>query len=357
MEFILNTGKTVELEMYNEAAEERLLAKTLIEKSEGDQYLLVHAPILSGKIVLLKLNEEVRVSFSQYNESRTAYEVFSFRAQVEARQVHEEIAMVGLRRVGEIEKVQRRDYFRLNYIKQMAVTRVSDNRQIDVLSKDVSMGGMRFISQDRFSRGAKIICQVNFEDRETVLVEGLVLACGVFEEAVNQYVVRVEFVGLNREKSQRIVKNINLIQATYLKKLSSEYHNKQLDATMPPFNVEKLEQYQDDVKFDISLGYLKGVVWLATIIALTLFLFARPGSAYTISKMLGIPYSYSWNMLLLRAAITVSSGTFLCSLLGLFLSYRHYSSRKSIDLAFVFSAAFSAIIALISTIFMLTKMG
>lgn len=355
MNYNLSTGKTVELEIYNEAADERLLAKTLIEKSDGDQFLLVHAPILSGKIVLLQLNEEVRVSFSQYNESRTDHEVFSFLAKVESRQVYEEIAMVGLRRIGEIAKVQRRDYFRLNYIKQMAVTRVSDNRQIDVLSKDISLGGMRFISQVRFARNDKIICRVNFEDRETVLVEGVVLACGVFEDAVNQYVVRVEFVGIDREKSQQIVKNINSIQATYLKKLSSEYHNKQLDATMPPLNAEKLEQYQDDVKFDISFGYIKGIIWLAAIIALTLFLFARPSSAYMISKMLGTPYSFSWNYLFLRAALTASCGAFLCSLLGLYFTYRHYRSRKSIDRGFIFSAGFSAIIMTIAIVAMLTQ--
>ncbi len=357
MNYYFGTGKTVELEMYNEPNEKRLVVKTLVEKGEGDQFLLVHAPILSGKIVLLNLGEEVRVSFSQYNEGHASHDVYSFPAKVEERQVYDEIAMVGLRRIGEIKKVQRRDYFRLNYIKSMTVDRLAQNESVDVLSKDISVGGMRFISQTRFEKEENIICRVNFEDRETILIEGVVLACGVFEDAINQYVVRVEFVKVDRDVARQIVQNINIIQATYLKKLSSEFHNKRLDAAMPPLNAERLEQYQDDVKFDISLGYLKGIIWLVAIIALTLFLFARPNSAYMVSKMLGTPYRYSWNPLFLKASIAGSSSALICSLAGLYLSQRRYSSRKSIDLAFIYSASFSTIILLIALFFMLTKIG
>ncbi len=357
MEHKFIVGESIELEIHGAKAGEAATAKTLVEESYQDDSLLVHAPIKMGKIVILQPEQTVSVLFSQYDESHDRYEVFRFKAVVESRQLIDEIAMLKIRKIGEAEKVQRRDFFRLNYVKEMKVILNESTEQITALSKDLSLGGMRFITNYALKKDEQIICLINFEEIESISVSAAVLDSRLLNAATSQYEVRVKFIKLSREVKKIIVKNINELQAKYLKKQFNEQHEQQIEAVMPPLNVEKMEQYQTDQKFDIRLGYLKSIIWLLLIILATTLLFARPSSAYLITKMLRMPFRYRWNRLLLDISAALSGATLLLSAVGLYISFKHYGERRKSDNTLIYSVVFS-IIAMFTVFYILkTKLG
>ncbi len=353
MEHRFIIGESIELELHSAKTGELLTAKTLVEEKIGEDALVVHAPIKSGKIVILQPNQTVNVLFSKYDEGQDRFEVFRFNALVESRELVDDIAMLSLRKIGEIEKVQRRDFFRLNYVKELKVILSENAEQISALSKDISLGGMRFIANYELAKGEQVICLVNFEDVESVSVNAVVLDSQLLNGALSQYEIRVQFINVSREVKKIIVKNINDIQTKYLKKQLNQQHEEHLEAVMPPLSVEKMEQFQFDQRFDIRLSYLKSVIWLMLIILAAMLLLARPSSAYMITRMLGMPYRYRWNRLLLDVSSAISGATFVLSTLGVYMSFRHYGKRRKLDKTLIYSIVFSIIAML--TVFYIIK--
>ncbi len=357
MEHRFIVGESIELELQGTKPGQQDTAKTLVEETFEDGSLLVHAPIKSGKIVILQPQQHVNVLFSKYDEGHDRFEVYRFKAIVESRKLVDDIAMLTLHKVSGIEKVQRRDFFRLNYVKEMKVILSENAEQISTLSKDISLGGMRFVANYALAKDTQIICLVNFEEVESVSVNAVVLDSKLLTGTLSQYEIRVQFINTSREVKKIIVKNINDIQTKYLKKQLNYHHEEQLEAVMPPLSVEKVEQYQTDQKFDTLLGYFKSIIWLMLIILATMLLFARPSSAYMITRMLNMPYRYRWNRLLLDVSAALSGATFVLSTLGLYMSYRHYGKRRKADNTLIYSIVFS-IIAILTVLYIIkTKLG
>ncbi len=357
MEHKFIVGESIELEIHGSMSGKLLTAKTLVEEVLTDEALLVHAPIKSGKIVILQPAQTVNVLFSKYDETNDRYDIFRFKASVENRNLIEGIAMLTLRKIGEVEKVQRRDFFRLNYVKEMKVIINESAEQISALSKDISLGGMRFVANYQLSKDEQIICLVNFEEIESISVNAVVLDSQLIDGTLSQYEIRAQFINTSREVRKIIVKNINDIQTKYLKKQLNGQHEEQLEAVMPPLSVEKMDQYQTDQKFDIRLGYLKSIIWLMLIILATLLLFARPSSAYLITRMLHMPYRYRWNRLLLDVSAAISGATFVLATLGLYMSFKHFGRRRTTDNTLIYCIVFS-IIAMLTVFYIIkTKLG
>lgn len=333
MDFKFNTGDTIEIEVENNGGINKY--KTLVDSATSCDYIVAHAPIHAGKVLLLQPGKTLRLFFSKYNAGIDSYEIFRFKAQLEAREIRDGISMISIRRVGEITKVQRRDYFRLSYVKNMLVERLIDGQTIEVLSKDVSVGGMRFVSKVKLNKGENLNCMLAFEDAPPIAVSGEVINCELLPESTLNYDVRVKLNDVNKEQRSEIIGHINRIQAEYLKRIAHEQYEEHMEAIMAPIDLDKLEQYNDDVGFENKMGYLKALLVLFSIVMVALFFLSRPNSAYPVAKFFNIVYQKGWSVGILRGVIGMAVTLVLATLGGIWLSYQHYGERQTISKVFI----------------------
>lgn len=346
MDFKFNTGDTIEIEVENNGSINKY--KTLVDSSTGCDYIVAHVPIHAGKVLLLQPGKTLRLFFSKYNAGIDSYEIFRFKAQLEAREIRDGISMINIRRVGEITKVQRRDYFRLSYVKNMLVERLSDGQTLEVLTKDVSVGGMRFVSKVKLEKGENVNCMLAFEDAPIIAVTGEVINCELLPDSTLNYDVRVKLDDVSKDQRSEIIGHINRIQAEYLKRIAHEQYEEHMEAIMAPINLDRLDQYNDDVGFENKMGYFKALLALLSIVMVALFFLSRPNSAYPVSKFFNIVYQKGWSVLLLRGVIVMAVTLVLATLTGIWFNYQHYGERQKISKMFVGVIGLSLLMTAIS---------
>ncbi len=342
MLFNFSTGDTIELDIM--IGEETTKCKTLIERVENDELFLIHAPIRSGHVLLIHPGENVDVFFPKYDVANNRYEIYNFDSRVKSREIIDGISMWWIERKSEIVKVQRRDYFRLNYVKKMLVQRPNSEKTINILTRDISAGGIRFISSAKLKEGEEIICHIALEKNPVVLLKGHVIGVEISSDSATKQEVRVEFYDVSKEVKRDIIQQINLIQSVYLKKLAHSQYQEHMEEIMAPINIEKLERYNGDVNFDNKLGYLKGISVLGLIIMVALFFISRPRSIYPVSKFFNIIYREGWNLTTLYAGVGVGIAVSFFSFLGIYIDQTHYFDRKKSNVTFLVCALVAIIL-------------
>lgn len=129
--------------------------------------------------------------------------------------------------ISNLRKFQRRNYYRFSCILEME-TRVLREEEIEAINKnlgylvpsaslrraiivDISGGGLRFISRERYQTGEMIYCryklQVDGELKEYNLV-GKVLSSEALPNRPDEYSHRVEYVGIDNIEREEIIKYI-----------------------------------------------------------------------------------------------------------------------------------------------------
>ncbi len=314
MTYKFNTGGKVELELFDKAADQEIKLKSILEVCDGDERFVIHSPIHEGKIYLIDKGVQVKMFFLSMDAKKENYEVYSFFANVVAREMRENIPMLTLHRTSDIVKVQRRDYFRLSYVKDMQVKKINDDDAYDIVCRDISLGGMRFVSNETFCEGEQVLCAVNFEDEEIVELAGMVIGIDDMNDGIYKKQLRVKFEPMESELRMHVIKWINRLQAAYIKKVSGETYERNLKQILPQFSSEKLENYGEKQQSLRNIGYLKGLINLFSIIALSIYYFAQPRNHYPIAKLLGISYTNGWSKDFLNIGFGISAVLVLASL-------------------------------------------
>ncbi len=333
------TGDTIEIEFLETAFEDERVFKTLLEDS-GDNTILVHCPIMNGRVVLSQVGERVKVSFSEIEEALGKYDIYTYKGKIVERKTVDNIAMIRIEQLSEIEKVQRRDYFRLNYVKSMQVVKDDMIKSVEVTSKDVSIGGMRFISEEKFEPNEIIVCHVKFEEKEVVSVRGRVIDSERTDLNRLEYQTRVKFDEVPSDKKSIMIRYINLIQSRMLKQAAGEKYQENIDSVLPQFSSEKLENYKDDMGFRMRMGYAKGVIMLMHILNVAIHFFARPHNNYPASQLLNIEQTGGWSPQFLQIGMGISIVLAIASVICSFVIYVHYAYKR-IDKLLLFSIAFA----------------
>ncbi len=348
MAYNFSTGGKVELELLDRKTDEELKLKSILESSDDEnEVFVIHAPIHESRIYVIQNGAKLKLYFSSTGLADQRYDVYSFFGTVISREIRDNIPMLKVRRSSEITKIQRRDYFRLNYVREMDVLKVDNEETIEITSRDISLGGMRFLSNHYFEAEEKIICNINFEDEEMIAVNGNVIVSDSTEDVGFKYEVRVQFEKVSQEIRTTIARWINFLQAEYIKKVSSETYERNLKQIMPQFNAEKLEHYDEERKFKRRLGYVKGLVALGMIILISCFYFAQPRNNYPVAKLLGVVYHNGWSQEFLVLGAIGALVLAVISLLVIAID-KAQTEGKARDRFMLFSFLFSIFMAVLN---------
>ncbi len=219
-------GDKIELQAVNkiQLADGTYGTKTYISEVHdilGEDNLEILMPMEKTKLILLPVDGEYDLCFY------TKAGLFQCYARIIDRYKSENIYILALELTSNLRKHQRREYYRFSCVLEMN-TRVLKEEEVEAIGKnleflvpslplkrsivvDISGGGLRFISKQPYEVGSMIYCKytlvVDEQVKEYNLV-GRVLYSGKLENRADEYEHRVQYVGIDNQTREEIIKYI-----------------------------------------------------------------------------------------------------------------------------------------------------
>lgn len=204
----IKTGDRVELGFKSEDDEGRRKLATLVEAVLFDSEVLVLMPISAGTMVRLPLNRSFEARFY------TGTSVYVFDVTILEHPVIDGQYLTKLRLDSEGEKIQLRDFYRINssiefnFSIAQAQLVEEELRLFKAVTKDFSAGGMSFVTDIDLPDGTEIYS--NFVlDGEYIVVLGRAMGKQKATGASYKYLYRCQFLALPDVDQEKIVKYIN----------------------------------------------------------------------------------------------------------------------------------------------------
>jgi len=183
----IEMGTKLELELFDKDGEK--LETTLIsefEWLEDESLAAIAAPIFEGHIVPLPIYSELGIYFIKRIGSLPC--LYKFNAIIQSRSVIDNLHILMVEKQGDIIKVQRRNYFRLDCFVDVRyriidpegdATRNKEKTYINTLANNVSGGGVCLLLEEKLPAGAIIECEMFCDTSRKVRFYGKVVR---FEE-------------------------------------------------------------------------------------------------------------------------------------------------------------------------------
>ena len=219
-------GNKIEIESVNKTTDEygeitRKTYKSELYDIESEDIIKIAMPMEQSKIVLLPVDAEYSLCFYTPNG------LYQCLARVVERYKSNNLFVLSMELETDLQKYQRREYYRLNKVMEMKSKAIDPNakaagiEQVQFLDTDltfdngtmvdISGGGARFISKVRYAENSLIrfvfSLFVNGEVTEYKLV-GKVLKSEPMENREDSFENRIQFVNMINDDRESIIKYI-----------------------------------------------------------------------------------------------------------------------------------------------------
>lgn len=328
--------------------------RTLVENQIDSNTLLLYMPMEKAKPVLISKGEEIFVNYVIVQEEMGKYEVYGFDAIVEDREYFENIPMMKVRALHRPKRIQRRDFFRLNIVKPLLLEKEDGEGTIEVITKDISAGGMYVISPKMMTAGDKYIVYINMIPDNPMVVTGTVLSSEQSYEDPGRHKVRFYFADIDKKVQRDLIKQINQLQLLELRRLKHK-NTPYGDSVKDHVYDELLDRYNADSAFDTNMRYLSGLGVFLVFLLVASFITATPHVGWRI-PIFGQQAVRGWDVMLLKINTMLSGVIIIISSLALYFDRRHYGTLKKVNMVFVFFFIFS-LLALIWHVILLTQLS
>lgn len=321
MEGFLQEGALIELEFENPKGE-TLKFKSLVETISSDELFEVYAPMYKGSVYPLAVDDELKLYYSRLNKSTGKYDIFSFRCHVVSRIRKENFAMIRFKRNTEITMVQRRETFRLSYVKKMALTLLHDKGEqtIEILSKDVSVGGLRGIVSTPLAANQEVVCHLFLGDMGKLDIKGYIVFTSPVEDSQLKHDARIQFHTVNKNDMKLLVTFINKTQADMIKKMSSGKHETLMRQALGDSQFEQNSKRQKDDLILKWINYSPFLLWMLFAFGVLMLLSGVPATEYPLQKFFNFVYRRGWNFMMLQNSIYFMLFTMVFSVISMGLN-------------------------------------
>ncbi|MDE6874061.1 MAG: flagellar brake protein [Lachnospiraceae bacterium] len=205
----LSVGQKIELTRYTGKLKEISGARTFVsqlldQKEEGN--LVIAMPMEGGKMVVFDVGDRYNMFF--YTPAGLYYCI----AQVSARYRSGALFMLEMECASEIEKFQRRQFFRLNCIVDVKYRRADAEEAMELGTIiDISGGGVRFNGGERYTAGDELFVEFFLTiggKLEKFHMRVRVIASTPLPNRERLYENRVEFMDISEGDREAIVKYV-----------------------------------------------------------------------------------------------------------------------------------------------------
>lgn len=212
----LKIGTKLELEIVNGDGvklDHNLVSE--FEWSTGETTAMIAAPIFEGNIYPIRMGMVMNIYFLKKSNDLT--ELYRFKARVTGRGTSENIALLNIVTESGFEKVQRREFFRLEC--SLAINfRVVDTFNDSVneefkfnksITSNISGGGLCLLLEDKLERGMIVECRINTAPNKVLKLYGKVVICEKREtEGKYKYKAGINYTKIEYRDREDIVKYI-----------------------------------------------------------------------------------------------------------------------------------------------------
>ncbi len=220
LEVLLDGVDRVDLEIIT-PREEILKARSEVIAIMSDTKIVIGVPIVNGRLLTLSSGKRLKVIINRKDSG-----LHQFRALVLRRGHDESIPTMELQRISEIEKIQRRFYFRMPLILDMKlkiavgeriekmidkgdVIEVTETDYIyhDILTNDISGGGLRATIKTPLELGKLVKVELLINNvRHDVNAE--VVRCNLVHDVVTKYDLGLRFYEIDEHVRSKIISYI-----------------------------------------------------------------------------------------------------------------------------------------------------
>jgi c-di-GMP-binding flagellar brake protein YcgR len=314
---ILHTGKLIEITQKYENIGAKFNSVVNIPSLNG--IFSIYTPFYEGKPVILRDNEIVTLHVTDNVAKKPL--TFTFDCRTIEKFKENEMSFVRMQIISEPKEVQRRNFFRLSLVETLTLNLF--DREISVLTRDISANGLRGIINERIPRGSIIKFILPLEN-EKVEIEAKVVECDKIASSILKHDIRLNFINIKPTTETKLMNYIFLKQAEMVRKTSG--NSSVLDKYFSHLDSYKMPD-------DKVYKFLQSVSLLTVITAImTLFSFiaALPESNYGIMRFHGYVTGTRWEMNYLLLTLVSSYGGLVLSLIN-YVLVRYYSGSQTVS--------------------------
>jgi c-di-GMP-binding flagellar brake protein YcgR len=211
----IKTGKKFKVLIYDEEQEtygELLPGK--FESQEDENTIVMTAPMKEGNIYPVHINSMMDIYFID-NNNPFKKNYYRFTAKVISREIRDNMEYLKIMIEGDIEKIQRRRYFRLEFVIPVRY-RVLDleSKQSNALFKkgftrDISGGGLCINIKEKLKKNDLIECELGIMEDETINCKGIIVRTDkkIIENRII-YRTAISINDIDEKKREKLVKYI-----------------------------------------------------------------------------------------------------------------------------------------------------
>ena len=247
MGHLIETGTKLELKKIRhvEIAEEVSYVSRFLYQKSADE-AVIEMPVKSGRMVPLEPNELFQVCFY------TSKGLYQCQAQVVSRHYEDSLPVAVIRLRSEFEKLQRRQYYRMECLLQMEFCSLTEEEYDELLDQkngswnapvnkeqteenggngrlrfysgvvlDISGGGIRFNSSHEAQPGDIIALRIAFTEEEVRKIQIMfakVLTVVPVQNHSGLFEHRVEYVSISNKERESIIRYIFLEERKHRKR-------------------------------------------------------------------------------------------------------------------------------------------
>lgn len=193
--------------------QEKNLVSQLLEIVCEGEYLIA-VPIHDGNLIPIPIGSDIWIYYSVDSKG-----IFYFKAKVTDR-IKDAISYLKIKQSNETKTIQRRDYFRIDVNIPVEIYTLDNEFISSGYAKDLSGGGLKFISNKKLELNEELCCKINIEGKEST-VKGKVIRSIMYEKDSTQFQMGIKFLELDEKirnfivsyifKQQRILRQKGLI--------------------------------------------------------------------------------------------------------------------------------------------------
>jgi c-di-GMP-binding flagellar brake protein YcgR len=344
LEAVLKSTKAIEVSVVDQKYGE-LNLHTLIDKgfSYSDNCFSIMAPRYNGKNYPLHHGETIEIFFvtTEKNEKK----VHSFKGTIVKKTREASLVEHVVKKTSEVKEIQRREAFRLPITKSAII--YIDDEALEVLSKNISATGIRFVVSKKLYINAIVKVKLSFDEEFSITTEGKVIESKIQKDSQYKYDTRIMFIGLEPSEKDRLVNYIFSKQIEMLKKTPN---SDAADKIYHKIYGDYKEKRQDDDVVIKTINFFSIFSWVMLFLIIVFFIKASPETSYGIGRFFDSDYLNQWNTNTLN--ITLALSVFQIFITGFGLSLNTTRLKRDSDSVHM-SLVFNLIIAIIVSFFIL----
>ncbi len=346
MQFNFKTGDAVEIKR------EGKIYRTIVENQYEDGSILMYSPIEKGRVLTIRPDEILEFMYVILDNENGKYDVYSFTGKIISRELIDGIPVLKVEPLSVAKRVQRRSFYRLSIVKPLLIERVDSDETIEIITRDISAGGMLAISPKRLEVNEEYLVYVNIFNESPLVLSGKILSCDKGKEDEYRYIVRFCFTNIDKKVQSDMIRQINQLQVMEIRRMKNSSPAYK-DAIRTYLDDELLDRFNLDNIVDSRSKYLMALNIVLLLMFVVVFAMSIPKKSFL--PLLSEQKISTWNIEMLKIDFFLSLAMMLNSGLGLIYDRFHYSGRKQANLFFVVMLILS-IIFLLSMVTTITRL-